>query len=126
MVVAALASAFLSIMTVAQVMRDLKPMAVTNQAAAPLASLPLPQANLSGFATAERGFRGGTIMPGDQEVAGMSPPLDPKPGVYRTVPYSCIVVVPGERLDDGIAVAPGKPGSSMSVIKPELQFIPLH
>ncbi len=50
----------------------------------------------------------------------------PAPGVYRTAPFACIVVVPGNHLDDPMAVRPGANTPSMPVLKPELHFIPLH
>ena len=48
------------------------------------------------------------------------------PGVYRTAPYSCIVVVPGPNLDDRFIVNPGGGSLSMPTIKPDLRFIPLN
>jgi hypothetical protein len=51
-------------------------------------------------------------------------PTAPQPGVYKTEPYSCLVVVPGPHPDDKCIVgAPGR-GSEMPVIVPELRFIP--
>ena len=52
-----------------------------------------------------------------------APPAIP-PGVYKTVPYSCIVVVPGPQLDDKCIINPGGGNSSMPIVKPDLQFIP--
>lgn len=54
-----------------------------------------------------------------------TPPTIP-PGVYRTTPYSCIVVVPGPHPDDKCVVKHGPGDSPMPVVKPDLQFIPLH
>ena len=53
-------------------------------------------------------------------------PARPAPGVYRTAPYSCIVVVPGPHLDDRFVTTPREGQSSMPIIRPELRFIPLH
>ncbi len=46
------------------------------------------------------------------------------PGVYKTVPYSCIVVVPGPCPDDRAIVSPGGGDYSMPIIRPDLRFIP--
>lgn len=48
----------------------------------------------------------------------------PAPGVYKTAPYSCLVVVPGPMLDDKCMVDTGGGHSSMPTIRPELQFLP--
>lgn len=48
------------------------------------------------------------------------------PGVYRTEPYACIVVVPDKCPDDRSVVPPSERGSAMPVIKPELRFTPLR
>ena len=47
-------------------------------------------------------------------------------GVYKTAPYSCIVVVPGPHPDDRTIVNPRGGDSAMPIIKPDLQFIPLR
>jgi len=47
-------------------------------------------------------------------------------GVYRTAPYSCIVLVPGPHPDDRAIVNPRGGDSAMPIIKPDLQFIPLR
>jgi len=52
-----------------------------------------------------------------------APPATP-PGVYKTLPYSCIVVVPGPHPDDRCIVNPGGANDPMPIIKPDLQFIP--
>ena len=53
-----------------------------------------------------------------------SAPSAVPPGVYRTAPYNCIVVIPGPQLDDKCIVNPGGGNDPMPVIKPDLQFIP--
>jgi len=58
-------------------------------------------------------------------IARPSAPSAIPPGVYRTFPYSCIVVVPGPHPDDLYIVNPGGGNDPMPIIKPELQFIPL-
>lgn len=57
---------------------------------------------------------------------GRAPSANPPPGVYKTAPYSCIVVVPGPHPDDRCIVNPGAGDSSMPIVKPDLQFIPLR
>jgi hypothetical protein len=47
------------------------------------------------------------------------------PGVYQTLPYTCLVVVPNPHLDDGIVCPAGSGRLSMPTVKPELRFIPL-
>jgi hypothetical protein len=54
-----------------------------------------------------------------------SPQRTPSPGVYKTEPYSCIVVVPGAGLDDCFLVNPGGGHSSMPTVQPELRLVPL-
>ncbi len=56
-------------------------------------------------------------------VVPSAPPIIP-PGVYKTAPYCCIVVVPGPQLDDKCIVNPGGGNSPMPVVKPDVQFIP--
>lgn len=56
----------------------------------------------------------------------------PKPGVYRTEPYACIVAVPHQHLDDnciigstnGVAGLAGPSEMNMPIIRPELRLIP--
>ena len=55
-----------------------------------------------------------------------TPSTSPAPGVYKTAPYTCIVVVPGPRPDDVCITRPRGGDSSMPIIKPDLRFIPLH
>src|ERR1035441_571387 len=53
-----------------------------------------------------------------------APPMIPA-GVYKTVPYSCIVVVPGPQPDDRCVINPGDVASAMPIVRPDLRFIPL-
>ena len=46
------------------------------------------------------------------------------PGVYKTAPYSCLVVVPGPLADDQCIVNPGANPSAMPMVTPELRFLP--
>lgn len=48
------------------------------------------------------------------------------PGVYKTEPYTCIVIVPGEHPDDRMAIHPPDPAPNMPVLKPDLRFIPVQ
>jgi hypothetical protein len=48
----------------------------------------------------------------------------PKPGVYTTTPYTCVIIVPDARIDEQFVVRPTAPPSSMPVLKPELHFVP--
>jgi hypothetical protein len=55
----------------------------------------------------------------------LSPQDRLKPGVYKTSPYTCLVLVPGPHPDDCSVRGPGETGvESMPTIKPELKFIP--
>jgi hypothetical protein len=60
-----------------------------------------------------------------ESVKSYSPDL-PKPGVYRTTPFACIVIVPANHLDDPMAVRPAETACPMPMLKPELRFIPLR
>jgi hypothetical protein len=68
-------------------------------------------------------FKSQTLPPPVGPISPSAPATVP-PGVYRTVPYSCIVVVPGPHPDDRCIVRPPDVDFSMPIIKPELQFIP--
>ena len=48
----------------------------------------------------------------------------PPAGVYKTFPYSCIVVVLGPHPDDRCVVNPRGVESAMPIIRPDLRFIP--
>ena len=52
-----------------------------------------------------------------------APPMIPA-GVYKTVPYSCIVVVPGPHPNDRCVINPGDVASAMPIVRPDLRFIP--
>lgn len=45
-------------------------------------------------------------------------------GVYLTSPYTCLVVVPGEHIDDRCVRSIGNPDPAMPVVKPSLKLIP--
>ncbi len=54
----------------------------------------------------------------------------PRPGVYETAPYTCIVVVPGPQADDKMIVGRYRMATTnvlvprMPMVQPELRFIP--
>ena len=51
--------------------------------------------------------------------------LSPAPGVYKTEPFSCIVVVPGSNHDDRMVFGTANADQRMSIIPPDLRFVPL-
>ncbi len=56
--------------------------------------------------------------------AGSYEPLPP--GVYRTFPYTCLLVVPGLRLDEGCIVPAPKIDPQMPKAPPESRIAPHH
>src|SRR5207253_2234490 len=52
-------------------------------------------------------------------------PLQLRPGVYKTEPFACIVVVPGSQLDDAILIQPPAGEFPMRTVTPDLRFIPV-
>jgi hypothetical protein len=49
------------------------------------------------------------------------------PGIYKTEPYACIVIVPGPHPDDrSLIQPPSTPSDPMPVIKPDLRFVPVR
>jgi hypothetical protein len=68
------------------------------------------------------------------EVPSVPRPSRPRPpaspgqllaGVYKTLPYTCIVVVPGPHPDDQAIFSPSSRDYRMPIVRPDLQFIPL-
>jgi hypothetical protein len=49
-----------------------------------------------------------------------------KPGLFKTAPYSMIVIVPGDSGDEQFAASVGDANSRMPIVRPELKFIPLE
>jgi len=47
------------------------------------------------------------------------------PGVYKTEPYTCIVIVPGEHPDDQSIMHPPETVPNMPMLKPDLRFVPV-
>jgi hypothetical protein len=64
-----------------------------------------------------------------QSTPQLTPPQPPASSdqlptrVYRTLPYTCIVVVPGPCADDRAIVSPSSGDYRMPIIRPDLQFI---
>ena len=48
----------------------------------------------------------------------------PAPGVYKTEPFTCIVLVPGSNHDDRMVIGTANPDPKMSR-SPDLRFVPL-
>jgi hypothetical protein len=63
-------------------------------------------------------------LPSSARLHPPSAPTTIPAGMYKTVPYSCIVVMPGPHPDDRCIFGNGGGESSMPVIKPDLRFIP--
>lgn len=53
------------------------------------------------------------------------PPRSLAPGIYKTEPFTCIVVVPGSNSDDQMVIGPANPDQNMPIIPPHLRFVPL-
>jgi hypothetical protein len=51
--------------------------------------------------------------------------LSPAPGIYKTEPFTCIVVVPGSNHDDRMVIDPANTDQKMSIVPPDLRFVPL-
>jgi hypothetical protein len=83
-----------------------------------------PRARLSPLTVPATGSTNLNWILRSNSVVVPSAPSAVPPGVYRTFPYSCIVVVPGPQLDDKCVVNPGGGHCPMPIIKPDLQFIP--
>ena len=86
--------------------------------------IPSPRSNMLFLAWAPARKPHVTILPNAPATNSPSAAPTIPPGVYRTVPYSCIVVVPGPHPDDRCIFGKGSVGSPMPIIKPDLRFIP--
>ena len=103
---------------------------ITNRAPVPATVLVANQTNLLLFhpQPGNNGFLATNLYTGLGVSALGSNRTLPKlalPGVYRTEPYACIVLVPERQADDCSVVKPTDRGSAMPVIKPDLRFIPM-
>jgi hypothetical protein len=126
--VVALAISFQSVTTFAQVITNTGPIAATNLASAPniLLRLPHQRANTNLFTNPNGGARVHNFTAGERP-RNVNPPSWPlAPGVYKTAPFACIVIVPGKNPDDRCVIVPGECDPRMPVVKPELRFIPLN
>jgi hypothetical protein len=52
--------------------------------------------------------------------------LQLEPGVYKTEPFECLVVVPGPQADDAMIAQPPAGEIQMWSIAPDLRFIPIN
>jgi hypothetical protein len=117
-----------SVMSLARAGWNIGPIAVTNLTSAP-AGWSLLSNQWGGtrlILIPNGGHRAGEPQMGKQAAAAKSSALLPEPGVYKTTPYTCIVIVPGKNSDDCCMLRPAEHGSAMPVIKPDLRFIPLN
>ena len=80
--------------------------------------LPNQHGNLGLPSTADGELQGRNFQMGWLSAVAKSPSALPIPGVYKTEPYACIVVVPDKCPDDRSMVAPAECGFAMPVIKP--------
>ncbi|MHC1763200.1 MAG: hypothetical protein AB9869_02685 [Verrucomicrobiia bacterium] len=48
----------------------------------------------------------------------------PAPGLYKTEPYSCLVLVPGPYIDEKSIIKPSLPLPPMPTVDPGLEFVP--
>jgi hypothetical protein len=53
-------------------------------------------------------------------------PVALEPGVYKTEPFACIVVVPEPQLDDALVIQPPAGRFSMRIVAPDLRFVPVN
>jgi hypothetical protein len=103
---------------------------IANQAPVPATVVVASQTNLLLFhpQPGNNGFLGTNLYTGLAAPAlslNRTSPKLPMPGIYKTEPYACIVLVPESQADDRSVVKPTDRGSAMPVIKPELRFIPM-
>lgn len=48
----------------------------------------------------------------------------PGPGLFKTEPYSCLVLVPGPHIDEKSIIKPSLPSPPMLTVDPGLEFVP--
>jgi hypothetical protein len=89
-----------------------------------LVVIPSPRSNLLFLASAPARQPEPAIQTSPPSAHPPSAPSTIPAGVYKTLPYSCIVVVPGPHPDDRCMFGQGKGETSMPIIKPDLRFIP--
>ncbi len=64
------------------------------------------------------------LVPRRIEVPLSSPPE--QLGLYRSSPFTCLIVVPEAGLDEHCVVQPAQVDPAMPIMKPELEFSPLR
>ena len=70
------------------------------------------------------GFLAAAIYSTNSVTVNSGPLFDlPSPRVYKAVPYSMLVLVPGPLLDDGM-VKPPPPTNRMPILRPKLKLVP--
>ena len=91
-----------------------------------LVVIPSPGSNLLLLALAPARKSAYSVQPFLPTARSRPPSASPTipAGVYKTVPFSCIVVVPGPHPDDRCIFGQSRGESSMPIIKPDLRFIP--
>lgn len=75
---------------------------------------------------ADGGLQAHSLKAGERAAIPQTASSLPRPGVYKTEPYACTVVVTDKCPDDRSVAMPAERGSVMPMIKPELSFSPLH
>ena len=93
-----------------------------------VAAVPLARTNLLSSLVAS-GWQPQFEVPSVPQPARPQPSVSPgqlPAGVYKTLPYTCIVVVPGPHPDDRCIVSPPGGECRMPIIRPDVQFIPSH
>lgn len=98
----------------------------------PLLATVVPQASFAAFATPQTldPFGSSNFVTVPDVIFALNSPANPaapiSPGVYQTVPYSCLVLVPEPQLDDKCIVG-GRGGETdphMPMVRPDMQLIP--
>jgi hypothetical protein len=126
-VAAAVAISVPAVVTLAPADGNSGPIAAANLASAPANGpfLTNQWANANLSPTAAGGRHANSRKSGTSRIVAKSLSSLPIPGVYKTTPYACIVIVPGKNPDDHCVVRPSENGDAMPAIKPDLRFVPL-
>ena len=100
---------------------------------------PRPEVRLQIPASSSKPLNGGSLLvtpgfiqvlppPNSKSWRPPSPGQELSPGLYKSVPYTCLVLVPRSHLDDKFVIGGGGPGGnidSMPIIRPSLRLVPL-
>jgi hypothetical protein len=93
---------------------------------APKLSVPLAPSVQSAAQTPIITLRVSTNPPVILRVPFAHSPAPLAAGIYKTEPYTCLVLVPGPHLDDKFVISGnGGPQIQMPTVQPGLKFIPL-